>query len=278
MTTTRASGPPARRDEARQDLALSQLVLGAADDQQVPGAWPAGAARWEACRAQHTASPDGIQPVAILAGCAAERRHPPRSATTTRCWAPNRRPRPPSCAPPSARRSFATIPTAPPPAELATRRTAVLNRAWRELRDPLRRLHYDHDLERGTAATLAWPLEADETPAPRDGAASRGRAAADEPRGTSPSGATWRASASRPTSSWPARAPRTRWIVEQPHHRRGLARPHRALLAALCGGHYRDRGRIEDWIGAHERRSSSDPPFERDRRADLRDAYLAAGE
>src|SRR6188472_17660 len=50
--------------------------------------------------------------------------------------------------------------------QLATRRTAVLNRAWRELRDPLRRLHYDHDLERGTAATLAWPLEADETPAP----------------------------------------------------------------------------------------------------------------
>src|SRR5436190_183931 len=32
--------------------------------------------------------------------------------------------------------------------ELATRRTSVLNRAWAELRDPLRRLHYDRALER----------------------------------------------------------------------------------------------------------------------------------
>ncbi|HEX6655079.1 MAG TPA: J domain-containing protein, partial [Candidatus Limnocylindria bacterium] len=52
---------------------------------------------------------------------------------------------------------------------LATRRTAILNRAWRELRDPLRRLHYDHALERGSAETLDWPLEPDEAPsaAPR---------------------------------------------------------------------------------------------------------------
>jgi curved DNA-binding protein CbpA len=45
---------------------------------------------------------------------------------------------------------------------LATRRTSVLNRAWAELRDPVRRLHYDHALERGNAETLAWPLEPDE--------------------------------------------------------------------------------------------------------------------
>ena len=49
---------------------------------------------------------------------------------------------------------------------LATRRTSVLNRAWGELRDPVRRLHYDNDLERGRAATLAWPLEPDEAAAP----------------------------------------------------------------------------------------------------------------
>nr|MBA3689427.1 J domain-containing protein [Chloroflexota bacterium] len=49
---------------------------------------------------------------------------------------------------------------------LATRRTSVLNRAWGELRDPVRRLHYDHALERGGAATLAWPLGSDEAPSP----------------------------------------------------------------------------------------------------------------
>lgn len=38
--------------------------------------------------------------------------------------------------------------------EIATRRTSVLNRAWAELRDPVRRLHYDHALESGSAATL----------------------------------------------------------------------------------------------------------------------------
>ena len=46
MTATRASAPPASEAKRDEDLALSQLVLGAADDQQVPGAWPARAARW----------------------------------------------------------------------------------------------------------------------------------------------------------------------------------------------------------------------------------------
>jgi len=49
---------------------------------------------------------------------------------------------------------------------LATRRTSILNRAWSELRDPPRRLHYDHDLERGSAATLDWPLGPDEAASP----------------------------------------------------------------------------------------------------------------
>ncbi len=39
-----------------------------------------------------------------------------------------------------------------PTSEIATRRTSILNRAWAELRDPVRRLHYDHALETGVAA------------------------------------------------------------------------------------------------------------------------------
>src|SRR5688572_29321092 len=55
-----------------------------------------------------------------------------------------------------------------PSSDVATRRTSILNRAWAELRDPLRRLHYDHALEGGRAETLAWPLDAGEAPrAPR---------------------------------------------------------------------------------------------------------------
>ncbi|MGH2401739.1 MAG: J domain-containing protein, partial [Candidatus Limnocylindria bacterium] len=41
-----------------------------------------------------------------------------------------------------------------PSSEIATRRTSILNRAWAALRDPLRRLHYDHALEAGRAETL----------------------------------------------------------------------------------------------------------------------------
>ncbi|MCA1587874.1 MAG: J domain-containing protein [Chloroflexi bacterium] len=43
--------------------------------------------------------------------------------------------------------------------EVATRRTSILNRAWTELRDPVRRLHYDYDVEGGRQATLEWPLD-----------------------------------------------------------------------------------------------------------------------
>src|SRR5918998_4329000 len=51
-----------------------------------------------------------------------------------------------------------------PSSDVATRRTSILNRAWAELRDPLRRLHYDHALEAGRAQTLDWPLDVGETP------------------------------------------------------------------------------------------------------------------
>ena len=41
-----------------------------------------------------------------------------------------------------------------PSSEVATRRTSILNRAWAELRDPVRRMHYDHALEGGRAEML----------------------------------------------------------------------------------------------------------------------------
>src|SRR5918997_2076401 len=57
-----------------------------------------------------------------------------------------------------------------PSSDVATRRTSILNRAWTELRDPVRRLHYDYDVEGGRQATLEWPLDEGEAPrAPRRG-------------------------------------------------------------------------------------------------------------
>ena len=229
-------GPAGQRGEARQDLALSQLVLGAADDQQVPGAWRRRPP-WEACRAAAyrrarsdgevsavVSSPDGRRSrgthraARLLRGAR-------RRAVGHRRRAARRLPRG-GPAPPSR-----TAATASP---LATRRTAVLNRAWRELRDPLRRLHYDHALERGTAATLAWPLDSDEAPSPPlDGAASRARAPPS--RWHQPQ---WRSVARlpRPGRGLHGRAQRAERLDRgQPHRRRGLARAPRALLAALRG-------------------------------------------
>jgi hypothetical protein len=160
--------------------------------------------------------------------------------------------------------------------QLATRRTAVLNRAWRELRDPLRRLHYDHDLERGTAATLAWPLEADETPAP----ARRRRVSRAE----------------QPTSRWHQpqwrnvagfRVPadvfmagpsvQNAWIVA--NHITGEDwRTHtERYWLRYAVGYYRDRGRIEDWIGAQERLVELENSFDTVVQADLRAAYVSTG-
>ena len=165
-------GSAGQRGEARQDLALSQLVLGAADDQQVPGAWRrarpfgrelGGMSRRSIPGAFHIGGEVAAR--RILAGW------PPHADAThrgarllrrARCRAV--RHRAPSCAPPFAKRCCAITRIAATASTLATRRTAVLNRAWRELRDPLRRLHYDRALERGNAETLDWPLEPDEAP------------------------------------------------------------------------------------------------------------------
>jgi hypothetical protein len=158
---------------------------------------------------------------------------------------------------------------------LATRRTSLLNRAWSELRDPVRRLHYDHALERGNAATLAWPLTADEAPSAR-----RRRTAA------RPARTPWHMPEFRsvhgfrvPTQVFMAGpAAQRAWIVE--HHINGEDwREHRERYwLRFAAGHYRDRGRIDDWLGTLERLVELDGTFETLVRAGLRPAYVSAQE
>jgi curved DNA-binding protein CbpA len=160
---------------------------------------------------------------------------------------------------------------------VATRRTSVLNRAWAELRDPLRRLHYDRSLEAGRAATLDWPLDAGEAPSPRPRRARGGI-----PQRPSPwHQPQWRSVAGFrvPADVWLAGpAAQGRWIVE--HHIAGEDwRDHRErywLRYAIA--HYRERGRSDDWVGALERLVELEPSYDAIVRADLRDAYVATRE
>jgi hypothetical protein len=160
--------------------------------------------------------------------------------------------------------------------QLATRRTAVLNRAWRELRDPLRRLHYDRDLERGTAATLEWPLEADEV---ATGTRRRRvtRSAQPTSRWHQPQ---WRnvAGFRVPVDVFMAGpSVQDAWIVA--NHITGedwRAHTERYWLR-YAAGYYRDRGRIDDWIGTLERLVELDDSFDTLVRADLRAAYVSTG-
>ena len=161
--------------------------------------------------------------------------------------------------------------------EVATRRTSILNRAWAELRDPVRRLHYDHDLETGRAATLDWPLEEGERQrAPRR--AHRRYASAEpspwhEPRFRSVAG--FRV----PAEVFLAGpAAQDRWIVE--HHIAGQDwREHsERYWLRYAARHYAERGRIDDQLGALERMVAQDPPLAEIVEAGLRDAYLDAGE
>jgi curved DNA-binding protein CbpA len=159
--------------------------------------------------------------------------------------------------------------------ELATRRTSVLNRAWAELRDPLRRLHYDRALEHGVAATLEWPLEPGQRPTVQP------RRVAGEPitvsRWHQPQ---WRSVAGFriPVEVWiQGPAAQDRWIVE--HHIAGEDwRSHRERYwLRYAARHYRERNRIDDWIGAVERLLELDPSFDTLVNAGLRDAYLGTG-
>jgi hypothetical protein len=165
-----------------------------------------------------------------------------------------------------------------PSSEVATRRTSILNRAWAELRDPLRRLHYDHALESGRAETLAWPLDAGEAPrTPRRRVHRRV-----EPGEPSPwHQPQWRSSAGFrvPADVFMAGpAAQERWIVE--NHIAGEDwRDHgERYWLRFAARHYAERGRVEDWLGALERIVSQQPPMAEIVDANLRDAYIAAGE
>ncbi len=165
-----------------------------------------------------------------------------------------------------------------PSSEVATRRTSILNRAWAELRDPVRRLHYDHALEGGRADTLPWPL--DEGEAPR--ASRHRRRRRYDPGEPSP----WHQPQWRSVAGFriPANvflagpAAQDRWIVE--HHIAGEDwRTHdERYWLRYAARYYAERGRVDDWLGALERFLALEPPWSEIVDLGLRDAYLAAGE
>ncbi|HEV8054140.1 MAG TPA: J domain-containing protein [Candidatus Limnocylindrales bacterium] len=165
-----------------------------------------------------------------------------------------------------------------PSSEIATRRTSTLNRAWAELRDPLRRLHYDHALEAGRADTLEWPLDTGEAarrPRPH-------RPVRSEPGVPSP----WHQPHLRSASGFRVPAEvflagpgaQDRWIVE--HHIAGEDwRDHsERYWLRFAARHYAERGRIDDLLGILERIVAQHPPFAEIVDANLREAYLSAGE
>ena len=165
-----------------------------------------------------------------------------------------------------------------PSSEIATRRTSILNRAWAELRDPVRRLHYDHALEGGRAETLEWPLDDGEMPR----VTRHRRRTRFEPGEPSPwHQPQWRSAAGFrvPADVFLAGpAAQERWIVE--HHISGEDwRTHdERYWLRFAARHYAERGRIDDWLGVLERMVALNPPWAEIVELRLRDAYLAAGE
>lgn len=164
-----------------------------------------------------------------------------------------------------------------PDSALATLRTAILNRAWAELRDPLRRIHYDHALDRGNATRLAWPLERGE---PVRGPTPRSRPTESVVSQPSPwHQPQWRSVAGFrvPADIWLAGpAAQHRWIVEHHIIGRDWRDHHERYWLRYAAAHYRDRGLVDDWLGTLERLVELDPSFETLVRAGLREAYRAA--
>lgn len=164
------------------------------------------------------------------------------------------------------------------PAVLATRRTSLLNRAWSELRDPIRRRAYDGALAGGHARLLAWPVAMGEAAPPRS---SRVRVARGGRTPAEPS--PWHQPAWRSVAGFRVPAAvfladpdaQRRWIVE--HFVDGQDwRDHRERYwLRFAAAHYRERGRLEDWAGAVERLVEVDPSFDTLTRANLREAYVA---
>ena len=162
--------------------------------------------------------------------------------------------------------------------DVATRRTSMLNRAWTALRDPVRRLHYDHDLEMGREEMLEWPIEAGEPAGPARRRARRGAPPLTVSRWHQPQ---WRSVAGFrvPAEVFMAGpAAQERWIVE--HHIAGEDwhdHTERYWLR-FAARHYAEHGRTEDRLGALEKAVRTDPPLNEIIAMDLRDAYLATGE
>jgi len=165
-----------------------------------------------------------------------------------------------------------------PANSMATRRTAILNRAWTELRDPLRRLHYDRALERGTATTLAWPLAPDEVAsAPR-------RRPRSVPLPEQPS--RWHEPQWRSVAGFRVPADvfmagpsvQDAWIVANRITGEDWREHSEVYWLRFAAPYYRDRGRLDDWIGAMERLIELDATFDTLVRADLRGAYSATGD
>ncbi|MEO8251047.1 MAG: J domain-containing protein [Chloroflexota bacterium] len=159
---------------------------------------------------------------------------------------------------------------------LATLRTSVLNRAWSELRDPLRRLHYDNLLERGRASSLDWPLGPDETPSPIRRVRQAGR----------PARTPWHTPEFRnvlgfrvPTSVFvTGPAAQRAWIVANHIDGEDWHDHRERYWLRFATAYYRDRGRTDDWIGALERLVELEATFETLEGANLRQAYLASRE
>ena len=163
-----------------------------------------------------------------------------------------------------------------PVGDLATRRTSILNRAWAELRDPVRRLHYDRALEAGTALVLPWPLEPDEAPAARRPRHYR------QPEPTS----RWHMPQWRSVAGFrvPAEvflagpAAQHAWIVANHIAGEDWRTHSERYWLRYAADYYRGRNLIDDWIGALERLVELDPSYDTLVRSRLRDAYVASGE
>jgi curved DNA-binding protein CbpA len=164
-----------------------------------------------------------------------------------------------------------------PSSDIATRRTSTLNRAWAELRDPVRRLHYDRALAGGNAPTLDWPLEPGQARRPSRRRVRRARV--EEPSPWHQPQWRWVSGFRVPAEVFLAGpAAQERWIVE--HHILGEDwRDHtQRYWLRFAARHYADRGRTADRLGALELMLEQDPPLAEIVDAGLRDAYVAAGE
>ena len=165
-----------------------------------------------------------------------------------------------------------------PSSDVATRRTSILNRAWAELRDPLRRVHYDHDLETGRATTVDWPLDAGEAPR----RAHPRRSTRIEPGEPSPwHQPQWRSAAGFrvPVEVFMAGpAAQDRWIVANHIDGEDWREHGERYWLRFASRHYAERGRVDDWLGTLERIIDLGAPWAEVVGLGLRDAYLSSGE